>query len=290
MHYCSTMHEKLTKVIVKHPKEAFISQSHLHNEWKRFNYIEEPNYDASLQEYEAFLGILKKHVDEVLYLPETETVGLDSIYAHDPVKFTREGAIILRPGKDLRKPEANAYRAFLEENNIPIIGELTGDAIADGGDLVWIDEKTLAIGRGYRTNDEGIRQIKEITKDIVEEHIVVDLPHDLGREECLHLMSLISIVDKDLAVVYSPLMAVSFRNYLLNKGFELVETPKEEYDQLGSNVLALAPRVCMMVEGNNETKKALEHHGATVYTYKGNEISYKGTGGPTCLTSPVVRK
>lgn len=290
MQYSPTMYKKLKKVIVKHPKEAFISQAHLHNEWKPFNYIEEPDFEASLQEYETFMEILKKHVDEVLYLPEDDTVGLDSIYAHDPVKFTDKGAIILNPGKDLRKPEAKAYRTFLEENNIPIIGELTGDAIADGGDLVWIDDKTLAIGRGYRTNDEGIRQIKEITKDIVEEHIVVDLPHDLGREECLHLMSLISIVDKDLAVVYSPLMAVSFRNYLIDKGFTLVETPKEEYDQLGSNVLALAPRICMMVEGNNETKEALERQGATVYTYKGNEISYKGTGGPTCLTSPVVRQ
>lgn len=289
MKYCSTMYRRLEKVIVKHPNEAFISQEHLSEEWQRFNYIEEPNFEEALKEYEEFIKVLKEHVEEVLYLPANGTVGLDSIYAHDPVKFTGEGAIILRPGKDLRRPETAVYKAFLKENNIPIIGELTGDAMADGGDLVWIDEKTLAIGRGYRTNDEGIRQIKEITKHLVDEHIIVDLPHDLGKEECLHLMSLISIVDKDLAVVYSPLMTVSFRNYLIEKGFQLVETPKVEYNQLGSNVLALSPRICMMVEGNDATQQALEHHGATVYTYKGDEISYKGTGGPTCLTSPVVR-
>lgn len=289
MTFTSTMYKNLNQVIIKHPKDAFISQDHLNDNWKTFNYEEVPNYEAALKEYGNFVSILEKHVSEIKYLPASSEVGLDSIYAHDPVKFTKNGAILLKSGKKVRQPETDAYKQFLQNNHIPIVGELTGDAVADGGDIVWIDEKTLAVGRGYRTNDEGIRQLKEITKDMVDEFIVVDLPHDLGEEACLHLMSLISIVDHDLAVVYSPLMAVSFRNKLIAKGFKLVEVSKEEYERLGSNVLALAPRVCIIVEGNDEIKQALEEHGAKVYTYKGHEISYKGTGGPTCLTSPVTR-
>lgn len=177
----------------------------------------------------------------------------------------------------------------MQANNIPILGQLTGDAQADGGDLVWLDEKTLAIGLGFRTNQAAIAQIKEMVKDFTEEVIVVPLPYDRGPAECLHLMSIISLVDHDLAVVYSKLMPVFFRQLLVDRGIELIEVPDREYENLGSNVLALAPRVCMVVAGNPVTKERLEKAGATVYEYEGEEISYKGTGGPTCLTSPVER-
>ncbi|MEH7546861.1 dimethylarginine dimethylaminohydrolase family protein [Neobacillus vireti] len=284
------MYKKLNKVIMKHPKDAFINQEHLSNEWKKFNYIHEPDYIKAHQEFEQFLAIMKEHVAEIEFLPATETVGLDSLYAHDPVKFTTKGAIILKSGKKLRQPEAEAYKSFLHEKNIPILGELTGDAVADGGDLVWLDDRTLLIGRGYRTNDEAIRQIQEITKDLVDECIIVHLPHAHGEEECLHLMSFISIVDENLAVVYSRLMPVFLRQLLIKRGFKLIEVPDEEYDRLGCNVLALAPRVCIIVSGNPNTKKQLIDAGAVVYEYDGNEISYLGTGGPTCLTCPVVRE
>jgi N-dimethylarginine dimethylaminohydrolase len=161
--------------------------------------------------------------------------------------------------------------------------------MADGGDIVWLDDKTIAVGRGYRTNDEAIRQLKELTSHQVDEFIVVPLPHDQGEAECLHLMSFISMVDHDLAVVHSRLMPVFFRQFLLERKIKLIEVPENEYQTLGCNVLALAPRVCMIVSGNNYTKKQLDVAGATVYEYKGKEISYKGTGGPTCLTAPVKR-
>jgi arginine deiminase len=283
------MHKSLNKVILKHPKDAFISQEHLRDEWEKFNYINEPDYIKAQNEYEKFHAIIKEHVAEIEFLPASETVGLDSLYAHDPVKFTKNGAIILKSGKKLRQPEAEAYKQFLLEKNIPIVGELTGDAMADGGDLVWLDDRTLLVGRGYRTNDEAIRQIQEMTKDIVDEYIIVQLPHDQGEEECLHLMSFISIVDENLAVVYSRLMPVFLRQLLIKRGFKLIEVPDEEYHQLGCNVLALAPRVCVMVSGNPSTKEQLLEAGAIVYEYEGNEISYLGTGGPTCLTCPVVR-
>ena len=284
------MYKKLTKVILKHPKDAFISQEHLSNAWENFNYIQEPDFIKAHQEFEQFLAIMKEHVAEIVFLPATETVGLDSLYTHDPVKFTKNGAIILKSGKRLRQPEAQANKRFLQDKNIPILGELTGDAVADGGDLVWLDDRTLLIGRGYRTNDEAIRQIQVITKNLVDECIIVQLPHHQGEKECLHLMSFISIVDENLAVVYSKLMPVFLRQLLIKRGFELIEVPDEEYDRLGCNVLALAPRVCVIVSGNPYTKQSLIEAGAVVHEYDGNEISYLGTGGPTCLTCPVVRE
>ncbi|EON73246.1 dimethylarginine dimethylaminohydrolase family protein [Lysinibacillus sphaericus] len=289
MHYCSSMYAPLKRVIVKHPKEAFKSQEYLSGEWKTFNYISEPNFNEALSEYAEFIAILEKYVEKIDYLPVSNDVGLDSLYAHDPVKFTPHGAIILKSGKQLRQSEATVYKAFLEEQGIPVVGELTGEAVSDGGDIVWLDDRTLVVGRGYRTNEEAIRQLKEITADFVDEFIVVQLPHDLGEAECLHLMSFISMVDKDLAVVHSRLMPVFFRQLIINKGIQLIEVPKEEYDNLGCNVLALAPRVCVIPNGNPYTKQQLLDAGATVYEYKAEEISVKGTGGPTCLTCPVIR-
>ncbi|GAA3350383.1 arginine deiminase family protein [Lysinibacillus sp. FSL M8-0216] len=289
MHYCSSMYTPLKHVIVKHPKDAFRSQKHLSDEWKTFNYLSEPNFEEALKEYAEFVEILKKYVDTIDYLPLSDEVGLDSLYAHDPVKFTPKGAILLKSGKKLRQPEASIYKEFLKDKGISIIGELTGDAVADGGDIVWLDDRTLAVGRGYRTNDEAIRQLKEMTAEMVDEFIVVQLPHDLGEAECLHLMSFISMVDKDLAVVHSRLMPVFFRQLLVERGIQLVEVPKDEYDTLGCNVLALAPRVCVLPEGNTVTKQQLIEAGATVFEYKGQQISVLGTGGPTCLTCPVIR-
>ncbi|WP_077213124.1 dimethylarginine dimethylaminohydrolase family protein [Bacillus dakarensis] len=289
MTYSSSMYQSLKHVIVKHPNEAFISQQHLSEEWKKFNYIEEPNFEESIKEYAEFISILEKNVPIIDYLPASSEAGLDSLYAHDPIKFTKEGAIILKSGKKLRQPEARIYKEYLLEKGIPIIGELTGDAVSDGGDLVWLDDKTLAVGLGYRTNNEAIKQLKEMTAHLVDEFIVVQLPHDQGEDECLHLMSFISMVDQDLAVVHSRLMPVFFRQLLIERGITLIEVPDEEYRNLGCNVLALAPRVCVIAAGNPVTKQRLIDAGATVYEYKGNEISYKGTGGPTCLTCPVIR-
>ncbi|MGO1058417.1 dimethylarginine dimethylaminohydrolase family protein [Planococcus sp. FY231025] len=289
MKYNSSMFEPLERVIVKDPADAFISQEHIEKEWRKVNYLSEPDFVEARKEYAAFIALLEQHVTTIDYLPKSDAVSMDSIYAHDPVKFTPDGAIILKSGKALRQPEAEVYKKFLEEKGIPVIGELTGGATADGGDIVWLDDRVLAVGNGYRTNAEAIRQIKNMTAHLVDEFIEVQLPHADGEEECLHLMSFISLVDKDLAVVYSPLMPVAFRKLLLSREIKLIEVPKAEYDLLGCNVLAVAPRVCIMVAGNDSTKQQLEQAGATVYEYNGEEISIKGTGGPTCLTSPAVR-
>ncbi|MBD7909313.1 dimethylarginine dimethylaminohydrolase family protein [Sporosarcina gallistercoris] len=289
MRYNSSMYSPLKHVIMKQPTDAFKSQEHLSKNWKTFNYLKEPNFEEACAEFSELINIIEQQGAQIDYLPSSDTVGLDSIYAHDPVKFTPAGALILKSGKKLRQPEAAVFKEFLTEKGIPIVGELTGDAVSDAGDIVWLDDRTLLVGRGYRTNDEAIRQLKEMTVDLVDEFIVVQLPHDQGEEECLHLMSFLSIVDKDLAVVHSPLMPVFLRQLLLEKGFKLIEVPKEEYDTLGCNVLALAPRVCVLTEENAYTIQQLKAAGATVHAYKGQEISLLGTGGPTCLTCPVVR-
>ncbi|GEK35489.1 dimethylarginine dimethylaminohydrolase family protein [Kurthia sibirica] len=288
--YINTMYKKLDQVIVKHPKDAFINQQHLQENWEKYFYLAEPNFDEAVKEFDHFIALLKNEVREILYLKADTSVGLDSIYAHDPVKFTPNGAIILKSGKIARQSEAIAYKKFLQDNNIAIIGELTGDAVCDGGDIVWLNDQTIAIGRSYRTNDEAIRQLTEIVSPMVDEVKVIQLPHDLGEDACLHLMSFISIVDKDLAVVYSRLMPVALRQWLVSNDFELIEVPEDEYDLLGCNVLAIAPRVCIIPDGNPVTKQRLLDAGARVHSYKGDEITVKGTGGPTCLTSPVIRR
>ena len=286
---CQSMVGKIKDIIIKHPRDAFISQDHLDKNWEEFNYITCPDYEKSLKEYEKFESIIKEHVENVHYLPQNENTGLDSIYTHDTCEISSEGAIMFTVGKELRRGEAEATKNFLEGLGIPIVGEISGGGTMEGGDVVWLDEKTVVVGRGYRTTYEGIEQFRELTKNVVDGFIVVELPHGDGPEECLHLMSVISMVDKDLAVVYSKLMPVSFRELLLERGIQLIEVDDEEYANLGSNVLALAPRTCLMPAGNPKTKEKLEKAGATVHEYEGSEISYKGTGGPTCLTLPVTR-
>lgn len=290
MHYgCQSMVGKIDRIIIKHPKEAFISQENLDKSWKEYNYVSCPDYENSLKEYDSFENLIIDNVANVHYLPQSKEVGLDSIYTHDTCKITSKGAIMFTVGKELRRGETEVTKKYLQELNIPILGEISGEGTMEGGDIVWLDKKTLVVGRGYRTNYEGIRQLKELTKDIVDEFIVIELPHGDGPNECLHLMSIISMVDEDLAVVYSKLMPVSFRELLIDRGIELIEVCDEEYANLGSNVLALAPRVCLMMDGNPKTKEKLEKAGAQVFVYNGEDVSYKGTGGPTCLTLPVTR-
>lgn len=286
---CQSMTGKIETIIIKHPNSAFIDQSNVDNKWEEFNYVSRPDFANALEEYKLFEEIIKENVKNVHYLPVNDNTGLDSIYAHDTCKITSKGAIMFNVGKPLRRGEAKATKALLQEIGVPILGEIGGKATMEGGDVVWLDEKTVAVGRGYRTNEEGIRQFRELTKDIVDEFIVVELPHGDGPDECLHLMSVISMVDKDLAVVYSKLMPVSFRELLISRGIELLEVTDEEYANLGSNVLALAPRLCVVPAGNPGIKAKLEKAGAKVYDYKGDDISFKGTGGPTCLTLPVTR-
>lgn len=287
---CQSMVEEIEAILIKRPQEAFINQENLNNTWGEFKYFGCPDYETVLKEYEVFEKIIRDNVKDVYALPYDSRTGLDSIYAHDPLKITRKGAIYFPMGKVLRGKEYLATKEYLEKIGIPTLGEIKAPGKMEGGDVLWIDEKTVAIGRGYRTNDEGIRQFKELTKDVVEEYIIVPMPHGDGVDACLHLMSIISFVDHDKAVVYSKYMPVFFREYLMEKGITLVEADDDEYDYLGTNLLALKPGKVVLIKGCPKIQKKLEELGVEVLTYEGKELSYRGTGGPTCLTAPLLRK
>jgi N-dimethylarginine dimethylaminohydrolase len=192
-------------------------------------------------------------------------------------------------GKRERRGEPSAAGEYLRELGIPILGAITGEGRLEGGDLIWLDERTLVVGQGYRTNEEGIRQLKDLTSGLVEELVVVPLPHWRGPDGVFHLMSMISPIDFDLAVVYSRLLPVPFRQWLIDRGMKLVEVPDSEFRSMGCNVLATSPRRCITLAGNPQTKRMLEDQGVGVSEYVGEEISRKGAGGPTCLTRPLVR-
>jgi N-dimethylarginine dimethylaminohydrolase len=183
-----------------------------------------------------------------------------------------------------------AQQKAFESAGIPVLGQIEAPGTLEGGDVAWLDEKTLAVGHGYRTNRSGIEQLTALLTPRGIEVIEVHLPHFRGPSDVFHLMSILSPIDKDLAAIYSPLMPVAFRNLLLERGFRFVEVPESEFDSLGCNILATGPRQCIMVKGNPATEQALRKAGCQVISYAGNEISVKGGGGPTCLTRPVRRR
>jgi len=287
---CQSEVDQIKTLLLKHPKDAFMSQEYIQSQWKELNYLASPDYDKALKEYDNFVEYLKKSIPEIYYLPQNDKAGLDSIYVHDPVIITNKGAILCNMGKEKRRAEPSAAGEFLLELGIPILGSISGEGKLEGGDVVWIDERTLAVGLGYRTNEEGIRQLKKLTRDFVDEFVVVPLPHWKGPGDVLHLMSLISPVDHDLAVVYSRLLPVPFREWLLRRGIQLLDIPDSEFETMACNILAVSPRKCIMISGNPQTKQMLEDKGVEVWEYGGEEISKKGAGGPTCLTRPLLRE
>ena len=281
---------QIKSLLLKHPKDAFIGQDNIQSQWKELNYLASPDYDKALKEYDNFVEYLKKSIPEIYYLPQNDKTGLDSIYVHDPVIITNKGAILCNMGKEKRRAEPSAAGEFLINMGIPILGSITGEGKLEGGDVVWIDERTLAVGLGYRTNEEGIRQLKELTRDFVDEFVVVPLPHWKGPGDVLHLMSFLSPIDHDLAVVYSRLLPVPFREWLLRRGIRLLDVSDSEFETMACNILAVSPGKCIMISGNLQTKQMLEDKGIEIWEYGGKEISKKGAGGPTCLTRPLLRE
>jgi N-dimethylarginine dimethylaminohydrolase len=280
---------KIKSIFLKKAEQAFVDEKHLNEYWKKLGFLTKPDFAAASEEYETFQSILDSQIGEIFNLPPDPSVNMDSIYCRDASIATNAGMIICNMGKQARENEPLAQRKAFEAAGIPILGTIRSPGTLEGGDVVWLDENTLAVGHTYRTNEEGIRQLATLLETIGVEVISVSLPHYKGPADLIHLMSIISPVDTDLAVVYSPLMPISFRNLLLNRGYQLVEVPATEFESMGCNVLAIAPRVCIMVDGNPLTRAALEQAGCKVYSFKGNEICVKGGGGPTCLTRPWQR-
>lgn len=258
-------------------------------EYADFAYPRPVDHDRTVQEHEAFRAILEEAGCEVLAAGPDEPGVLDAIFAYDPSIVTDAGAVLLRPGKALRLPEVELAERSYAELGIPVIGRVEAPGTVEGGDTLWLDETTLAVGRGYRTNDEGIAQLRAILAPREIEVLTVDLPHWRGPGECLHLMSMISPVAERLAVVYLPLMSVPFVEELRRRGWSFIEVPDEEFDTHGCNVLALAPMSALVCEGSPITRGRLEAAGCRVVAYTGDELSHNRAGGPTCLTRPILR-
>jgi dimethylargininase len=260
------------------------------DEWQSFGYTRQVRNEATAAEHQQFVDLLSANGVEVIAAGPDPVGHLDAIFSYDPSIITDAGAVLLRPGKILRRDEPGLHLATYRDLGIPIVGEIVDPGTVEGGDTLWIDEQTLAIGRGYRTNLEGIRQLAEILRPLGVNVVPFDLPHWTGPAECLHLMSMISPVADKVAVVYSKMMAVAFVELLRERGWTLIEIPEEEFDSMGCNVLALGGGKCLIANRNPGTRERLEAAGLTVLEYQGDHISHNRQGGPTCLTRPILRQ
>ncbi|MFQ5750727.1 MAG: dimethylarginine dimethylaminohydrolase family protein, partial [bacterium] len=279
----------ITNLLIKHVRNAFVSDKIIDSQWQRLNFRERPDLARAIDEYDRLVELLTGFDIDLHYLPKDERVGLDSLYIRDTSIVCNKGVILCNMGKVERSSEPAVVGEACRALDLPIHGAITGPGTIEGGDVVWLDQRTLAVGRGYRTNEEGIRQLRELLTDSIDELIIVHLPHWRGSGDVFHLMSILSPIDYNLALVYSPLLSVPFREVLLARGMELIEVPDSEFETMSGNVLTVAPRKCVMLAGNPQTKARLERKGVEVVEFVGEEICIKGGGGPTCLTRPLLR-
>lgn len=279
----------LRRVLLKPPAAAFRSTAHIDATWAALHYTAPPDLPRAQREFEALCERLWAAGITVECLPPAPETGLDSLYPRDAAVLVDDGAVLCRMGKVARRGEPDALGAYLHSRGVPILGAITGEGCLEGGDVVWLDARTLAVGQGYRTNAEGIRQLARLLGSRIDTLLPVPLPHWNGPDDVLHLMSLISPLDVDLALVYDRLLPVPFLQALRDRGYRLIPVPDAEYETMAGNVLALGPRRALMLAGNPRTERRLRDAGVAVWTYEGTEISRKGSGGPTCLTLPLQR-
>ena len=275
---CQSMTAPLRRVLVRRPGGL--------ERWREYGWRAEPDPKGIALEHEAFAAALEEAGAEVVVAGADES-NPDAVYVYDPALVANDGAVLLRPGKEGRRGEPEQLGADLAGARVPVAARLEEPALAEGGDTLWLDERTLLVGIGYRTPESGVQALRDALPDV--DVLAFDLPHLRGPGEVLHLMSLLSPLDRDLAVAYLPLMPVRLVELLAERDVRLVEVPDEEFETMGPNVLALAPRVALALEGNDETRRRMERAGVDVRVYRGDELSRKGDGGPTCLTRPILR-
>lgn len=280
----------LRRVIVKRPEEAFRNDETIQNQWSGLGYLRPPDLRTACEEHAKLVAQLRASGAEVLELPADPRTGLDSIYAHDPVLISDAGAIVFQMGKNARRGEGPAYVDALNRWGIPIFGVVEGAGTAEAGDMIWLDRQTLLVGRGFRTNSFGLAALTAMFEPSGVRVIPIPLPYFNGPQDVLHLMSFMSLLDDNLAVVHRRLLPVPLFELLIQRDFQLVDVPDSEYDSMGCNVLALSPRNVLMIRGNPVTKSRLEAAGCTVSEFDGREICIPGSGGPTCLTRPLLRE
>jgi N-dimethylarginine dimethylaminohydrolase len=279
---------RIKKVALRRPEQAMVSQQKIDAEWRPLNYHTRPELPRAVTEHQRLAELLEGVGAEIVYLPAQESLTTDSLYVRDAATLCAKGVILCNMGKPARSAEPGVHGEAFRNAGIPVAGAITGEGKVEGGDIIWLDQRHVGIARGYRTNAEGIRQFKEIVGADVHVEVAV-LPHYKGPSDVFHLMSIISPLDEKLQLVYSPLMPVTFREWLVDHGHQFVEVPDTEFASMGCNVLAIAPREVVMVKGNPETRRRMEAAGCQVHVIEADAISVPGEGGPTCLTRPLVR-
>lgn len=264
---------------------------------RRWHYAKPLDPVALMEQYDAFVSLVEANGAEIWWLPEVGPDGAiddlaDSVFTYDPSFAVPGGVVVLRPGKSLRTDEADLHAAFYERAGVPVVGRIESPGVFEGGDCFWLDATTLAVGRGFRTNQSGIDQMAEIVGHLGVTVEAYDLPYHLGPEACLHLMSVVSVLDDDLALVHPPLMPTALHQRMQEMGYELLVAPADEFDAslgLNLNVLATAPRRVIAIEGFDGTLALMRDAGCTVTTFAGDELCIPCEGGPTCLTRPLRR-
>jgi N-dimethylarginine dimethylaminohydrolase len=284
------MVSQLKKVLMKRPQN-FMSKVDL----QKWNYTSPLDQDILYENYNEFYKIIKNSGAEIVDLKLTnENEELcDSIFTHDPSLVLNDGAIILNMGKNLRKKETEEHTNFYNEEKIPIIGKVINTGTVEGGDCLWINNKTLIIGESYRTNKDGINQLNNILNFHNVKLIPIKLPQYNSGDSCFHLMSLISMLDHNLAIGCLSLLPENVINILKNQNIELIEIPEDEYfnsKTLSVNILALSPRNLVAMKDYPKTIELLIKSGCKINLFSGNELCIKAEGGATCLTRPIWRE
>lgn len=279
---------RIKVVAVRTPEQAYRSVKKITEEWQALRFHSPPDLEGAAAEHDVFRSLLSRDGVDVVQLDGSNELTLDSIYTRDALLVSPKGLILCNMGRASRGREPTCNSAQLQALGFEVAGEITHPGTVEGGDVIWLGDNALAVGEGPRTNAEGIRQLMGILGREVEVH-VVPLPTPGHPEDVFHLMSVISPLDRDLALVHSPLMPTAFVSWLENRGIQLVEVPEDEFITMGCNVLALGPRDTLMLDRLPKTRARLEAVGCKVQTYRGDEISRKGEGGPTCLTRPLIR-
>ena len=258
--------------------------------WQELGFQHAPDFETAQSQHEALRRELEAAGSGVAEMPPAPALSLDAVYAHDASLPTDYGLIVMRPGKPNRVAEGPRHGSFCEALDIPILGQIMPPGTSEAGDVVWLDPSTLLVGRGYRTNAEGIRQIRGLLAPKGIEVLSAPLPYGAGPSACLHLMSLISILDEHTALVDIPWLAVETVELLKSRGFNFFDIDHSERDTLACNVLALGHKRLLAIEENYITNARLRHAGFDVRTFPGSELCINGSGGPTCLTRPLLRR
>ncbi len=279
----------LHRVLVCSPRTAGWDTSAGKERWRELGFLHPPNFTTAQAQHDQLCRQLGSAGAEVLHLPTASDLSLDAVYTHDPSLATDRGLIALNPGKPNRVPEAQGHREFCRSLGIPTAGQVHPPGKTEAGDMVWLDSTTLLIGQGYRTNAAGIAQMRVLLQTYGVEVISAPLPHGTGPSACLHLMSLMSLLDEQTALVDLPWLAVETVELLQSRGYGFVEIEYSERETLACNVLSLRTKRMLALEENQKTNQKLRQAGFDVRTFPGSELCVNGGGGPTCLTRPLLR-